>query len=122
MLQRHVRGLQTLEPPALAMHDDENSDGLELLRGHEAEHELVVEGALVMQHRGELRTDAKADVVCAGRLCCSSSARGHYAHVQQLWQKRVDGAHDGDGLLLRGLAPGVCQLHMPEGRQQLQGR
>ncbi len=98
----HVRGLEALEEAELGVHGDDDDDGLELLGGDEAEEELVggadagararADGhALVVQHGGEGGGDAQVDVV--GEV--GAAARREDAHVEQLREEGVRGAHDG---------------------------
>lgn len=122
----HVRGLEALEAAELGVHGDDDDDGLELLGGEEAEEELGGAGravrharALVVQHGGEGRGDAQVDVVGEG-LLVGAAARRDDAHVEQLREERVRGAHDGGGLRGGGAAPGGRELRVAEGGQELE--
>ena len=119
----HVRGLEALEAAELGVHGDDDDDGLELLGGDEAEEELVGGGgamararALVVQHGGEGGGDAQVDVV--GEV--GAAARRDDAHVEQLREEGVRGAHDGGGLRGGGAAPGGRELRVAEGGQELE--
>ena len=115
-----VRWLEALDAAVLAVHDDEHGDGLELLRGHEAEHELVVERALVVHHCRIRRRHAQVHVVCERRLGSTAPARGDNTHVQELRQEGVGSAYYGNGLRLRRAAARGGEIGVAEGGQQLQ--
>ena len=72
--------------------------------------------ALVVQHGGEGRGDAQVDVVGEA----AGAARRDDAHVEQLREERVRGAHDGGGLRGGGAAPGGRELRVAEGGQELE--
>jgi hypothetical protein len=99
------RGLEALEAAEPAVDGDNDHDGLELLGDEEAKADLVAGGrarALVVQHRGIRSCDAQVDVVRE----LGAAARGDDAHVEELREEGVVGAHYGGRLRRGGAAAG----------------
>ena len=133
-----------MQSAEVGVHDYGDENGLELVRGHEAEHDGVGwrrPCSLVVHHGAVLGTEADVDVVAqrgvrrrprrrprrrtrrrTRRRPRRRPMRGDDAHLEQLLEEGVLSAQDGAGLLVRRAPRRGVKGRRVEGREQLELR